>query len=1073
MKNFTLFSLLGFLLMSALGQAQVFNGSTVNTAGNTLIPSTGTGGCTVAPQTTGGTFFNVAVAGVPATSAVQTVLLNLNHTSDADLDIFLISPGGQILELSTDNGGTGDNFTNTVFCDFAPLSIVGQTAPFTGFFRPEGSLLSQTCGTNITPNITTLGAFNAALHNGTWQLVIKDDLGANTGAMLNWSITFGPNCNFSLATLPPVVLNSATNATTCGVSNANVTAPTLTCGTAAVLDVELDGVLIATGVPGGGTFQVTTGAGSHILRYTIQGSCRQITQNLTVNDLAPPTITCPANITLNLGPGECSTFYNYNVEVTDNCPFFGPTTTLNTNTVTNNGQSGVQFDIVNNTNQPMNILGFGADFFTAAGNALVDVYVTNGNTAIGVANNPAAWTLLGTDPVVPIAAGTAASPIDVGGLVLQPGESKGIYLRTTQTIGYQGTTAANGNATVTDGSLTIISNGHSGVAGTFGALFTPRAFVGFVTYQTSVDPAPVQITGLPSGAEFPIGVTENCFVATDANGNTASCCFTVTVNEFPNATQSLVCNDLVNISLDSSCTHVLGADQVLEGGPYRCYDNYIVQLDRIAPFGNGPWTPAVLGPGDVGKSYAYRVVDPATNNTCWGMVLVEDKLPPVLSCPLAFATCGDDLTPCASPGGFGPAVGLTNHPNPIPNTSFFNGFAGVTFDVRNDGAQPIQISGFETFLNPPVTHTIRVFFTTTATTNVGNQLNANAWTLLGTAQVQGTAAVNFAGPKSIIPIGGLVLQPGESKGIYIETNQGGAALRYTNGAFTATDGTLAVLSNGFAGGPNFANTFASRAFVGTVQYQTQGAAPCLPNELELNVNAFPIGPNTYRANIGAGSPVMESCSDVTLTYSDSELPQNCNGLQKIVNRKWTANDASGNTSVCIQEIRVAAPSLMQITTPPNYDDIDSSAFLCTGVYPTPEYIESTGQQGFPYYNGNPVACGLSIDYHDKVIDVCDGTYKIRREWLLIDWCTGEDLEYVQLIKVKDDEPPVFDCPANLTVTTDPFNCCATVDLPDVIVSDVCSRINKVSAMIIGISPVAPFDTIGMFTVGGSLTSFPG
>ncbi|HLF65956.1 MAG TPA: hypothetical protein VI603_19490, partial [Saprospiraceae bacterium] len=30
--------------------AQMFNGNTVNTAGNSLIPSTGTGGCTVAPQ---------------------------------------------------------------------------------------------------------------------------------------------------------------------------------------------------------------------------------------------------------------------------------------------------------------------------------------------------------------------------------------------------------------------------------------------------------------------------------------------------------------------------------------------------------------------------------------------------------------------------------------------------------------------------------------------------------------------------------------------------------------------------------------------------------------------------------------------------------------------------------------------------------------------------------------------------------------------------------------------------------------------------------------------------------------
>ena len=45
----------------------------------------------------------------------------------------------------------------------------------------------------------------------------------------------------------------------------------------------------------------------------------------------------------------------------------------------------------------------------------------------------------------------------------------------------------------------------------------------------------IQTTGLSSGSTFPVGVTINTFVATDVNGNTASCSFNVTIvdNEAP------------------------------------------------------------------------------------------------------------------------------------------------------------------------------------------------------------------------------------------------------------------------------------------------------------------------------------------------------------------------------------------------------------------------------------------------------------------------------------------------------------------------------------------------------------
>jgi subtilisin-like proprotein convertase family protein len=109
--------------------------------------------------------------------------LSLTHTYDGDLDIFLVGPDGTRVELCTDNGGTGENFTDTVFDDEAATSITSGSAPFTGSFQPEGSLAD-------------LDGIAAA---GTWTLEVTDDAGGDTGELLAWSLILttetGPLCD--------------------------------------------------------------------------------------------------------------------------------------------------------------------------------------------------------------------------------------------------------------------------------------------------------------------------------------------------------------------------------------------------------------------------------------------------------------------------------------------------------------------------------------------------------------------------------------------------------------------------------------------------------------------------------------------------------------------------------------------------------------------------------------------------------------------------------------------------------------------------------------------------------------
>src|SRR5262249_8534168 len=47
------------------------------------------------------------------------VKLNITHTFDADVDVYLISPSGRRVMLFTDVGSSGDNFNNTILDDQA------------------------------------------------------------------------------------------------------------------------------------------------------------------------------------------------------------------------------------------------------------------------------------------------------------------------------------------------------------------------------------------------------------------------------------------------------------------------------------------------------------------------------------------------------------------------------------------------------------------------------------------------------------------------------------------------------------------------------------------------------------------------------------------------------------------------------------------------------------------------------------------------------------------------------------------------------------------------------------------
>ena len=101
------------------------------------------------------------------------VRLDIQHTYDADLDVYLHSPQGTRLRLFEDVGSSGDNFYGTLLDDQASLSITQGSAPFTGIFRPQDPL----------------SIFNGQNPEGVWMLEVYDDAASDVGTLLGWQVT--------------------------------------------------------------------------------------------------------------------------------------------------------------------------------------------------------------------------------------------------------------------------------------------------------------------------------------------------------------------------------------------------------------------------------------------------------------------------------------------------------------------------------------------------------------------------------------------------------------------------------------------------------------------------------------------------------------------------------------------------------------------------------------------------------------------------------------------------------------------------------------------------------------------
>ncbi|MGB1216230.1 MAG: proprotein convertase P-domain-containing protein [Saprospiraceae bacterium] len=129
---------------------------------------------------------NIIVSGTaPQIITDLNVIVEIDHTFSADLEITLISPSGTSVDLFFDNCGGNDDI-NIEFDDEGTTLVCA--APTTGIYIPDNAL----------------SAFDGETLDGTWTLSVADDAGGDQGTLIEWclipTLVTPSSCNISSVT---------------------------------------------------------------------------------------------------------------------------------------------------------------------------------------------------------------------------------------------------------------------------------------------------------------------------------------------------------------------------------------------------------------------------------------------------------------------------------------------------------------------------------------------------------------------------------------------------------------------------------------------------------------------------------------------------------------------------------------------------------------------------------------------------------------------------------------------------------------------------------------------------------
>jgi hypothetical protein len=289
-----------------------------------------------------------------------------------------------------------------------------------------------------------------------------------------------------------------------------------------------------------------------------------------------------------------------------------------------------------------------SDPCTCRGNGEFDEEVVVGPTGEGQSWSVVSTTLLDPNTLMPILPGTPLMESSVGG-----GES--IYTIQGVHLDGQGYTIDVASPSYPGEILTISNTCYYpepaivNVDGPY-CLNTPPFILEGDVGGVALDSESFTINGVPGNVFDPsdLGIGTHLIVYTVDAGTAGpedptdpGCMASVTTTaQVIETNDVLACNNGLQISVDSDCEAYIHPDLILEGN-YVCYDDYVVTVHL------GPNSIPNPVPGTyIGQTLTVTVEHLVSGNSCWGTIILEDKLKPVFDCPTAPVqiACTEDYT---------------------------------------------------------------------------------------------------------------------------------------------------------------------------------------------------------------------------------------------------------------------------------------------------------------------------------------------------------------------------------------------------------------------------------------------
>jgi large repetitive protein len=789
-------------------------------------------------------------------------------TQTAGLGTGVLYPIGTTVNTYLVTDGSG----NTASCSFT-VTIIDNIAP------------TISCPANITQNVdagncTAVVTFTPPIGNDNCPSAITTQIaGLASGAVYpigtttnTYSVTDAAGntitCSFTITIVDniaptiacPENISQNVDAGLC-IAKVNFTPPIGLDNCPGSTTIQLAGLASGADFPVGNTintYEVTDAAGN-------KATC---SFTIIVTDNILPTIACPANITQNVDAGNCNSVVNFTSPiVTDNCP--------GENTIQTDGlPSGSVFPIGTTTNTYL--------VTDAAGNT------ASCSFTITIVDNILPTIICPTNIAQNVDAGLCTSIVNYASLSINdncPGANLeqttglasgsafpvGVNVNTFKVTDAAGNTATcSFTITITDNILPTITCPDNKSQNVDAGLCTAK-----VTYTPPVglDNCPMattaQISGLASGADFPVGNTINIYEVTDAAGNKATCSFTITVID--NILPSIVCPANITQNVDVGlCTA-----EVIFTTPEGIDNCPNVVTEQIAGLPAGSAYPVGI------TTNTYRVTDDAGNSvTCSFTVTVVDNILPTIICPANISQTVDAGN-CTALVTFTPPNGTDNCP----------------------GANTLQISGLASGATYPIGTTTNVFSVTDAA--------GNSATCSFTVTITDNIAPTIVCPADLILSTGSDCKSIVNNIAPVSVNDN---CSIDNVTYTITGATLATGNNDASGtifekgistitylATDVNGNTATCSFTVTVNDTTPPVILCPPAQvIELTATCQSTMPNYTTQAI-----VSDNCSAPTVSQTPaigSVIMSTTTGNNYTVT--LTATDETGNSSTCSFQVTV-------------------------------------------------------------------------------------------------------------------------------------------------------------------------